>query len=80
MFEIPRGVSCRVNMFSNIAGRVGSGQQIFKSRGSGCRVGLRGLSKNLAGQVGSGQDIYINIFRLRETTRPVRFDLTRENT
>ena len=38
-----------VNEFSNLAGRVGSSQEVFKSHGSG-RVG--------SGRVGSGQEVF----------------------
>ena len=54
--------------FQNLAGRVGSGDDILKSHGLG-RVGSRGFKisragsgrvnrlQNLAGQVGSGQEV-----------------------
>jgi len=74
------GGSGRLSNFSNFAGRVGSGQQHFKSRGSG-RVGSRG-SQTFAGQVGSGRDMSklrgLGRVRWPDQTRPVRFDLTHE--
>ena len=39
--------------FSNLAGRVGSGQEVVKSHWSG-RVGLGGV-KNVTGRMGAGQ-------------------------
>ena len=51
--QVTRIVAGRVGSggFQNLAGRVGSGQDVFKSRGSG-RVGSGGF-QNLAGRVGS---------------------------
>ena len=58
-----RVVSGRVNTLSNLAGRVGSGQEVLKSHGSGRvgsgRVGSSRVKRfrNLAGRVGSGQEV-----------------------
>ena len=41
-----------VNKFSNLAGRAGSAQEVFKSNGSG-RTGSRGLKSHRSGWVGS---------------------------
>ena len=83
-FEMSRVGPDRVNKFSNLAGRVGSGRVnvSFKPRGSGL-VGSRGF-QTLAGRVGSSQVIYFfsrvgsgQVTR-PDPTRPVKFDLTRE--
>ena len=49
-----RVLSGRVNNFSILAGRIGSGQEVFKSHGSG-RVKR---FSNLTGQVGSGHEVF----------------------
>ena len=54
-FGVWRVGSDRVNKLSNLAGRVGSGQEASKSHGSG-RVGSRRL-ENFAGRVGSADRI-----------------------
>ena len=59
------------------SGRVWSGQQCFKSRGSD-RVESRGF-QNLAGRVGSSQRTYFfSRVGSGQLTRPMRFDLPHE--
>ena len=47
--------SARLSKFSHLAGRVGAGRKLFKTRGS-AQVGSRG-SQNLAGKVGAGGEV-----------------------
>ena len=95
--------SGRVREFSNLSGRVESGQGVFKSHGSG-GVGSGGFKSHGSGRVGSGRvrsgrfgSRGLKISRVgssrfktsqrfcgsgqvgsADLTRPVRFDLTRE--
>ena len=56
-FKMSRVRSDRVIVFKNFTSRVGSGQQVLKSRESG-RVGSRGLKSRGSGRVGSCQEVW----------------------